>query len=760
MMKETTPPIEPARRAERVGEYYFSRKLAEVRSLDSPELRVINLGIGSPDLAPSADVVETLVESARRPDAHAYQSYRGIPQLRRAIAGFCGDVLGASLDPESMILPLMGSKEGILHVSSAFVDEGDEVLIPDPGYPTYAAVTSLVGGVARSYRLREELDWGIDLDELERADLTRVKLMWINFPHMPTGREATSSELERLVRLARRNRFLLVNDNPYAMIQSRAPLSLLSIDGASDVALELGSLSKSHNMAGWRVGWVAGRREHVDVVLRVRSNMDSGMFLPVQHAAAKALESRSSWLDELNDTYASRRHEPNEILRILGCTFSPSQSGRFAWAKAPADVPDVEVWLDEILNETKVFITPGFIFGEAGRRHLRVALCSPVETLREARERIAALAERRRQPGSHALGSHPEERASQHPPALATAAHTENRTSGMAPGKALNVAIVGLGLIGGSIATDLRRSGFASRLIGVDASRENATIALRRGLVDELGSIESSIRDADVVVLAMPVDAAVRLAPAVLDAIGDDAVVIDTGSTKLAICEAIAGHPRRDRFVAAHPIAGTENSGPTAALAGLFRDKVAIICERERSADSALDVAEALFSTLGMRMASMGAREHDLHLAYVSHLSHVTSFVLGQTVLDIENDEKSIFLLAGSGFASTVRLAKSSPDMWTPIFDQNATHLTKALDEYIVHLQRFRTALADHDAGKLHAIMTEANEIRRVLADLETSPRSAGARPNDTRLPVALHRGANAPASVLADIRLTTGEAR
>jgi prephenate dehydrogenase len=554
-----------------------------------------------------------------------------------------------------------------------------------------------------------------------------VKLMWINFPHMPTGRVSSRDTLARLVTLARRNRFLLVSDNPYAMMQSEGPLSLLSIDGARDVALELGSLSKSHNMAGWRVGWVAGRREHIDVVLRVRSNMDSGMFLPIQLAAATALETSGDWFSLLNSTYAARRLTAEAILRTLGCTFAAGQAGLFVWAKAPDSVPDVEEWLDGILHETKVFITPGFIFGEAGRRHVRVSLCNPVEVLDEARKRlegfVAALSpqpatgcdsdssrsETTNTASGSRLGSH---LLPLHDPTL----HSGIRTSYSA------LTIIGLGLIGGSIAIDLRRSGFASHVVGIDANPENAETALGRGLVDEIGSLDDSLPDSDVVVLAIPVDDIERLSPGILDRIGERSVVIDTGSTKRSICEAITSHPRRGSFVASHPIAGTENSGPEAALSGLFRGKVNIICERERSSGRALDTAAELFARLGMRTVFMGPREHDLHLAYVSHLSHVTSFVLGQTVLDIENDEKSIFLLAGSGFASTVRLAKSSPAMWAPIFDRNSSFLTKALDEYIAHMQRFRQALMDRDLERLRTIMNEANEIRRVLANMEEPP--------------------------------------
>jgi aspartate/methionine/tyrosine aminotransferase len=387
--------IAPARRTASVSEYYFSRKLAEVRRLDTGSLRVINLGIGSPDLAPSADVIETLGGAARGSSAHGYQSYRGIPELRRAIADFSLDVYETELDPETMILPLMGSKEGIMHVSMAFLDEGDEVLIPDPGYPTYASAAKLAGAVPRSYAIREGGATALDLDALEAADLSRVKLMWVNFPHMPTGRVASRDELARIVALARRHRFLVVNDNPYSLILNDAPLSILAVEGAADVALELNSLSKSHNMAGWRVGWVAGSREHVDAVLLVKSNMDSGMFLPLQLAAAKALASRGDWFAALNATYAERRRRAEELVEALGCEAGESRPGLFVWAKAPDDVDDVEAWLDEILYATKVFITPGFVFGEGGRRHLRVSLCRPAEAIAEAVERVERFMESR-----------------------------------------------------------------------------------------------------------------------------------------------------------------------------------------------------------------------------------------------------------------------------------------------------------------------------------------------------------------------------
>lgn len=381
--------IKTAKRIATVEEYYFSRKLAEVRNLDTGSVRVINLGIGSPDQPPASNAIEALIASAENPAHHGYQNYKGIPAFRRAIADFYKTTYDAQLDPETMILPLMGSKEGIMHISMAFVNEGEEVLIPDPGYPTYSSVASLVGARLRPYQLKEDLEWGIDLEALKRSDLSRVKLMWINFPHMPTGRTASREELSALVDLARKHEFLIVNDNPYSMILNDQPLSLLSVEGAEEVAMELNSLSKSHNMAGWRLGWVAGRKEFIDAVLKVKSNMDSGMFLGLQHAAAEALNNNGEeWFASLNRMYAARKRAAVDILNLLGCSYADRQSGLFVWAKAPDEIVDVEKWIDEILYATKVFITPGFIFGEAGRRFIRISLCSTEEKLREALHRM------------------------------------------------------------------------------------------------------------------------------------------------------------------------------------------------------------------------------------------------------------------------------------------------------------------------------------------------------------------------------------
>jgi len=380
--------VQPANRIKDVQEYYFSRKLAEVRKLDSAEWPVINLGIGSPDQAPSQNAIDALTASANNTSNHGYQNYKGIPQLRKAVADFYRRIYSVQLNAETEILPLMGSKEGIMHIMMAFVNEGDEVLIPNPGYPTYASVAKLVGAKTKTYSLREDLNWGIDVDALKNSDLSNAKIMWVNFPHMPTGRIASKAEMQVLVDLARENNFLIVNDNPYSLILNDSPLSILSCEGASEVALELNSLSKSHNMAGWRIGWVAGNSEYVDDVLRVKSNMDSGMFLGLQHAAVESLQNGESWFSQLNKVYAERKKVAAKILDELGCTYSQQQSGLFVWAKAPNAIADVEKWIDEILYGTHVFITPGFIFGDAGNRYIRISLCATQEKLNEALNRI------------------------------------------------------------------------------------------------------------------------------------------------------------------------------------------------------------------------------------------------------------------------------------------------------------------------------------------------------------------------------------
>lgn len=379
--------IQAAGRINKVEEYYFSRKLQEVRDLDTKGLKVINLGIGSPDLPPAPRVIEALHQTAEASGSHGYQSYKGIPALRKAIADFNQRTYGVGLDPECEILPLMGSKEGIMHVSLAFLNEGETVFIPDPGYPTYQSVSRLVGARVKTYALTEP-SWGIDFEALAAADLSSVKILWINYPHMPTGTRAEKRDLVRLVELAHKHQFLIVNDNPYSLILNDQPTSILSIDGAKEVSLELNSLSKSHNMAGWRIGWVAGSAAHIEAVLRVKSNMDSGMFLGLQTAAVEALKLGPSWFDQLNDTYKQRQKSAFEILDLLECEYTGSQSGLFVWAKAPYGISNVEEWIDEILYGAKVFITPGFIFGEGGKRYIRISLCAPTEVMKEAHNRL------------------------------------------------------------------------------------------------------------------------------------------------------------------------------------------------------------------------------------------------------------------------------------------------------------------------------------------------------------------------------------
>ncbi|NBP67857.1 MAG: aminotransferase class I/II-fold pyridoxal phosphate-dependent enzyme [Cytophagia bacterium] len=380
--------ITNAKRIDQVEEYYFSKKLAEVRSLDSAAFPIINLGIGSPDMPPAPAVIAALTKAAENPAHHGYQNYKGVPALRQAIAAFHQRIYKVTLNPDTEILPLMGSKEGIMHVSMAFVNEGDEVLIPNPGYPTYSSVAKLVGAKLVSYDLEEANDWRIDIEALQQRDLSKVKLMWLNYPHMPTGTRAKHEDIVKLVALARENNFLLVNDNPYSLILNDKPFSILSIPGAEDVVLELNSLSKSHNMAGWRIGWVAGKQTYIDAVLRVKSNMDSGMFLPLQLAAAEALGLGDDWFKQLNTIYAKRKMIAEQLLKQLGCSFSTAQSGLFVWAKVPDTVSQVEIFLDKILYEAKVFITPGFIFGSNGERFIRISLCATEEKLQEALIRI------------------------------------------------------------------------------------------------------------------------------------------------------------------------------------------------------------------------------------------------------------------------------------------------------------------------------------------------------------------------------------
>lgn len=380
--------VKPAERTNTVQEYYFSQKLAEIDSMRKAGADVINLGIGSPDQPPSPATIQALINEAMKPTSHGYQSYKGIAVLRQQFAGWYKKYFSVNLDPEKEILLLMGSKEGIMHISMAFVNPGDEVLVPDPGYPTYTSVTSLVGGVVRKYELDEKNGWLPDLDALEKSDLCKVRVMWVNYPHMPTGTKASGELFEKLVSFATRNNILLVNDNPYNFIQNTDYHSILEVEGAMDTALELNSLSKSHNMAGWRIGMVAGHNEYIKNILKVKSNMDSGMFLAMQVAAAEALKNPDSWYDSVNEVYTGRRKIVGEIMDSLGCSYNSEQAGLFVWGRIPEETPDAEEFIENILQESHVFITPGFIFGEKGRRYIRISLCASDGRLKEAKNRL------------------------------------------------------------------------------------------------------------------------------------------------------------------------------------------------------------------------------------------------------------------------------------------------------------------------------------------------------------------------------------
>lgn len=380
--------IQPAHRVNAVEEYYFSRKLEQIRQMNLEGTPVINLGIGSPDLPPSLLAIDKLVEIARKSTSHAYQSYIGIPALRQAFATWYKNFFGVSLNPANEILPLMGSKEGVMHVSMAFLNPGDKVLVPNPGYPAYAAVSKIVGAEIMNYDLVAENNWQPDLDALEQLDLSGVKLMWVNYPNMPTGARATMDLFQRLIAFGKKHDILIVNDNPYSFVLNDEQLSILSVEGAKDVALELNSMSKSHNMAGWRIGMVGGKPEFIQYVLRVKSNMDSGMFLAMQEAAIKALECPIEWYQELNVEYTKRRAIASAIFDHLGCTYDKDQVGMFLWGSVPASTGTAEHLTDALLQLARVFITPGMIFGSNGNQFIRVSLCANTDMLNEALWRI------------------------------------------------------------------------------------------------------------------------------------------------------------------------------------------------------------------------------------------------------------------------------------------------------------------------------------------------------------------------------------
>ena len=380
--------IQTADRLQTIEEYYFSKKLREVRGMAAEGKPIINIGIGSPDLPPSEAVIASFQESIRHASAHQYQSYQGLPELRETIAKFYKDKFGVNADPSSEILPLMGSKEGIMHISMAFLNEGDEVLIPNPGYPTYTSVTKLVGAVPRQYDLLADNGWFPDLESLMQEDLSGVKLMWVSYPHMPTGAMANSHQFETLVAFAKKHNILLVNDNPYSFVLSKNPLSILSVNGAKDTALELNSLSKTFNMAGWRVGMVLGNEKNVNAILKVKSNMDSGMFYGIQKGAIEALKSGKEWFDQLDTIYEARRKLMFQLADKLGCTYDTNAVGMFVWAKLPNGSPNSEDFIDRILKDKNIFIAPGTIFGSNGEGYIRFSLCITESKIKEAISRF------------------------------------------------------------------------------------------------------------------------------------------------------------------------------------------------------------------------------------------------------------------------------------------------------------------------------------------------------------------------------------
>jgi len=379
--------IPVASRTKSISEYYFSGKLKEIEEMNKLGLNVINLGIGSPDLSPSPETIQKLIDSSLSPVNHSYQSYKGISGLRKSLSVWYLKFFGVQLDSDKEILPLMGSKEGIFYLTLAYLEPGDEVLVPDPGYPTYRSVSALLGGKVTSYNLRKENGWYPDLNELENGDLRKVKIMWVNYPHMPTGATSSKDLFRKLVDFGHRHKILICHDNPYSFILNKTPLSILETDGGKEVACELNSMSKSHNMAGWRIGMLAGSEDLIRNVLKVTSNIQSGMFLPLQHAAQQALSNNMKWFDKLNSEYVKRREVAWQLLDLLETEYERDQSGMFVWAKLISTSDDYK-FTDRILKGANVYITPGSIFGANGEGYVRVSLCTPVHKFKESIDRI------------------------------------------------------------------------------------------------------------------------------------------------------------------------------------------------------------------------------------------------------------------------------------------------------------------------------------------------------------------------------------
>jgi aspartate/methionine/tyrosine aminotransferase len=384
--------ITTAKRLEGIGEYYFSTKLREIDEMNKQGKNVINLGIGSPDLPPHPDVIKVLHDESAKPNVHAYQNYKGSPILRKAISDWYNEWYRVSLNPDSEILPLIGSKEGIMHICMTYLNAGDEVLVPNPGYPTYRSAVKLAGGACVDYDLKEETNWEPDFEALDKLvkQSGRIKLMWINYPEMPVGKLPSADLFEKIVAFGKRNNILICHDNPYSFILNDHPASLLQVTGAKEWVIELNSLSKSHNMAGWRVGMICGAKERIDEIIRFKSNMDSGMFLPVQLAAAKALSLDKSWYKQVNEVYRKRREKVFELLDYLDCQYDTTQAGLFVWAKIPSAYASGYALSDEVLYNASVFITPGGIFGSAGDAYVRVSLCSTEEKIAESLNRVKA----------------------------------------------------------------------------------------------------------------------------------------------------------------------------------------------------------------------------------------------------------------------------------------------------------------------------------------------------------------------------------